>query len=763
MPNKRKLSPVQYVQQYVRSAGYNNRLNNTDFSNTTNSKYKYKRNAHNRTKIIYTKPFHNDTGFKLFLRVLRNEPVRSYNRNFSEKALNGSNASFPNIIYEDRNPGNKNYSTPKRIVAHEAGHLADGSMETMADYTNRNLVPKQYLDLTDKQSVRHASYDFDETKGLNNEHDRNYHEIYGDLMDLRYDLYDKGIYDSRGTIKFNQNHLDKYKQTNPKDSRILKGFDDNTIIDMINTIAQNNAQYSDINYAKFGGQINKRRKAEYGEESIVLPEANVIARRPRWYNRLGKVFKQIMFPGQEWHLDEDGRYVTSVKPISYSQQTKPYSKQHEPFNFNVNNGEYGHEKDNVINVTSGKSGERDFLQMMGLNKLEEGKYLYKNRNKSEQDNREYLKWCAENANLMNRNFKKPTAGNAWTRHGIYGDSAIVVNPNVNKKDYSEIWGLNFNRVNKDNAQYVEDNIDNTKLENGDIVDMAHNGSYGRKAYIEGEYNRANSHTGTIINRNGNTYVFHYDGNGKIKMDPIGDLIGNSIFKPTMITGIRRPGTKEHPYTDEKGNIIYNKKQFGGQMRKYNPRHKAFVGAIINAATNVASGIANAVMQHKQQLKQNRQDNYEQGLQTAGVLDQLIANQDVVNEQLKNKVAFKYGGRKKCELGGLGKGILFSALTGAGGIAGAFADRAVQKHDMNQVQILPGANTTTTQTEQKIQQQPVIDNSQQTSIVQTDTTTPYDWNGIYNAQLNNNSTTTKRFGGRTQMFMCGGRTKRNRRK
>lgn len=180
---------------------------------------------------------------------------------------------------------------------------------------------------------------------------------------------------------------------------------------------------------------------------------------------------------------------------------------------------------------------------------------------------------------------------------------------------------------------------------------------------------------------------------------------------------------------EQYNKLYNKKQFGGNMRKYNPRHKAFVGAIINAATNVASGIANAVMQHKQQLKQNRQDNYEQGLQTAGVLDQLIANQDVVNEQLKNKVAFKYGGRKKCELGGLGKGILFSALTGAGGIAGAFADRAIQRHDMNQVQVLGnnGDNTISPQLDK------------------------------------NNGITQQMFGGRTQMFMCGGRTKRNRRK
>lgn len=473
---------------------------------------------------------------------------------------------------------------------------------------------------------------------------------------------------------------------------------------------------STMSQYKFGGRINKRRKAEYGKESIALPEAEVVARKPRWYNKLGKVLKQTIFPNYNFILNEDGRYVVDMN--NPPEEKVPYSKQHDPFNFSTTGGTIGHERDNIINVQNTKAGERDFLQMMGLSKLAEGKYLYKNRNKSETDKREYLKWCAENANMMNRNFGKPTAGDAWTRHGVYGDSAIVVNPNVDKRNYSETWGLNFNRVNKDNAQYVENNIDNVELQSGDIVDIAKKSAFERKAYKYGDFNRANSHTGTIINRNGNTYVFHYDGEGKIKMDPIGDLIGNSIWNPSMITGIRRPGTKKHPYTDKNGNIVYNKKQFGG-MKKYNPRHKAFIGAIINAATSTANGIANAVMQHKQQLKQNRQDNYDVSLQTAGVLDQLFANQDVVNQQLRNKVNFKFGGRKKCELGGLGKGILFSALTGAGGIAGAFADRAMQKHDAN---IL----------------------------------TP--------PQLDKDSDITKqRFGGRTQLFMCGGRTKRNSRR
>jgi hypothetical protein len=41
---------------------------------------------------------------------------------------------------------------------------------------------------------------------------------------------------------------------------------------------------------------------------------------------------------------------------------------------------------------------------------------------------EFLKWCAENANAFNSAVGKPTAGDAWTRYGIFGDSSIVEAP-----------------------------------------------------------------------------------------------------------------------------------------------------------------------------------------------------------------------------------------------------------------------------------------------------------------------------------------------
>lgn len=190
------------------------------------------------------------------------------------------------------------------------------------------------------------------------------------------------------------------------------------------------------------------------------------------------------------------------------------------------------------------------------------RYYYKNPNYNQQkldeagvfddvsEYEQYLRQCAQNANMFNSMVHKPTIGNAWDRHGVYGDSAIVVRPNTDKRNYSELSGINFNQVNRDNASYVKDNIDKADLKTGDIVDLSHSHSgYSREAYEKGDYNRANTHTGSILKlgpRKQDTYVLHYQGKG-IEIEPIGNLIGPSIWKANYITGIRRPGTKKHPY------------------------------------------------------------------------------------------------------------------------------------------------------------------------------------------------------------------------
>lgn len=91
-------------------------------------------------------------------------------------------------------------------------------------------------------------------------HDANPDESYADLMALRYDLNETGIYDSRKANNiFTQEHLDKYKKLNRR-NRIFDNFTDEDIIKMMNEIAQNNtSQDSQPLYAKRGDKLVSRK------------------------------------------------------------------------------------------------------------------------------------------------------------------------------------------------------------------------------------------------------------------------------------------------------------------------------------------------------------------------------------------------------------------------------------------------------------------------------------------------------------------------
>lgn len=294
-----------------------------------------------------------------------------------------------------------------------------------------------------------------------------------------------------------------------------------------------------------------------------------------YYNPFPQIRKGIISGGRKAF----NAYLDAIIPEdSYHNAT-------EDFNYEtaLNKSPYGHERDNVINVHNYIAGQRNRLEMMGMVKdPETGGYFYPNPkynpktttadrdkaswdqfvgNKVDESVYQYLRWCAQNSNLVNRSLGKPTQGDAWTRHGVYGDSAILVNPTVDKK--GRMFVRNINSVNRDNAKYVNDNIENVNLQTGDIVDLAHRGSsYESVAWDKGDSNRANSHTGTILRvgpKKSQTYVLHYGGADKgMIAEPIGNLLGASLFKENYVTGIRRPGTRLNPYTDNYGKIVHNK-------------------------------------------------------------------------------------------------------------------------------------------------------------------------------------------------------------
>lgn len=171
--------------------------------------------------------------------------------------------------------------------------------------------------------------------------------------------------------------------------------------------------------------------------------------------------------------------------------------------------------------------------------------------------KEYEKACAKMANIMNQGLHKPTAGDAWTRGGIYGDSMLVNGYVLPKgKHYSRALAEVQNRA---AAELVDAKLkyNDIKLNTGDIVGLYYSGSPKQKrAFKEGKGNALNTHTGNILSLDpydkSKTFVVH-NMSGNIMVQPIGDLLGGT--GKVGITYIKRPYSS----------LRYNKKALGGNL------------------------------------------------------------------------------------------------------------------------------------------------------------------------------------------------------
>ena len=167
--------------------------------------------------------------------------------------------------------------------------------------------------------------------------------------------------------------------------------------------------------------------------------------------------------------------------------------------------------------------------------------------------------CAMTRNQIERVLgPHKTDMNAWDGWGVYGDSTIF----NGYKYLPKVGG--YNKVthtlqNLAASAAVQANFNNIDFQQGDMVDLySANSAHNDEAWNNGTLNRSNSHTGVVIQPNHNnkkgTYILH-NVNGTISLDPISKFMV-SEQGPTLdwgITGVHRPGTKEHPYKDKNGN------------------------------------------------------------------------------------------------------------------------------------------------------------------------------------------------------------------
>ena len=169
--------------------------------------------------------------------------------------------------------------------------------------------------------------------------------------------------------------------------------------------------------------------------------------------------------------------------------------------------------------------------------------------------------CAMTRNQIERVLgPHKTDMNAWDGRGVYGDSTIF----NGYKYLPKVGG--YNKVthtlqNLAASAAVQANFNNIDFQQGDMVDLySANSAHNDEAWNNGTLNRSNSHTGVVIQPNHNnkkgTYILH-NVNGTISLDPISKFMV-SEQGPTLdwgITGVHRPGTREHPYKDKNGNYV----------------------------------------------------------------------------------------------------------------------------------------------------------------------------------------------------------------
>mgnify|MGYP007012480998 CR=1 FL=1 len=199
-PTSQPQGPIDYLNRYVKSKAFERRSPDADYLNAA------RQNVDNFDRV-YNDPAPNGIKYSPF-----------YSGHMIQM--------YPGARETGYAPYKEKMDVPyMAILAHEYGHNIDPYFESTRD------IPENWMDIYERQSSEA------------NEHDSRPQEIYADLQSLRYQLYEKNIYDIIKDGTFNEKHLEKaLKQNIP--NRLLHTMPKETIIEMMNTIADN-SQHTD--------------------------------------------------------------------------------------------------------------------------------------------------------------------------------------------------------------------------------------------------------------------------------------------------------------------------------------------------------------------------------------------------------------------------------------------------------------------------------------------------------------------------------------
>lgn len=161
------------------------------------------------------------------------------------------------------------YNPFNSILANEYSHALGATHPNTKD----NVAQEFLMTEREREMTREKGSDFLwSDNNLQIPHDTKSHEIKSDIDTTRYELWKAGLYNFEEDFMFDQSHID-YIRENPdkfiKDKQLLEQFDDNQVVDMMNTFTSNDEidDGSNTMMAKYGGSV---KQSPYNKEKLVL-------------------------------------------------------------------------------------------------------------------------------------------------------------------------------------------------------------------------------------------------------------------------------------------------------------------------------------------------------------------------------------------------------------------------------------------------------------------------------------------------------------
>ena len=294
---------LEFAQMYYNSDGFNERFENAKSEYLPKGFVLNKKDFKTPTLQITDKPnaYYSPKGDKILYttdtNVLQHHPLFHEFGHKIDYSIHLDKKNFPNWLFR-KTPFRYGYSSIYPVF-----------------YRNQNLQ-------NSNQKIKEGP--LQDRKQNKIEHDGQPQESYGDLMNLRYHLYNSGIYDStKANNPFTQDHIDKLKEqfdfTLPENhgiSRLFQNFDEKDIIEMMNTVAQN--KYNDDNqpiYAKKGTKLIPKFYEPWNPFKRQSERSNKLPQVPTEFDRKARENQALYkhFGSGQWQKSPKGTVYRVTK------------------------------------------------------------------------------------------------------------------------------------------------------------------------------------------------------------------------------------------------------------------------------------------------------------------------------------------------------------------------------------------------------------------------------------------------------------------